>query len=69
MKLKKSLIAFGMAATVASTVGVVSNAHAAPGFAGIKKKPAVRVTRPGVRKPVVKKHFSRPKRRIVQLKG
>ncbi len=69
MKLKESLIALGMAATVASTVCAVSTAHAAPGFTGIKKKPAVRVTRPGVKKPVVKKHFSRPKRRIVQLKG
>ncbi|MDC0253582.1 hypothetical protein OAK75_01700 [Bacteriovoracales bacterium] len=69
MKLKESLIALGMAATVASTVSVVSTAHAAPGLTGIKKKPAVRVTRPGLRKPVVKKQFSPPKRRIVQPKG
>jgi hypothetical protein len=69
MNFKKSLATFGMVATIASTIGAMSVAHAAPGFRGIKRRPAVRVTRPGERKPVVKKTFSRPKRRIVQIKG
>ena len=69
VKLKKSLATFAMVATVASTIGAMSVAHAAPGFRGIKRRPPVRVTRPGVRKPVVKKTFSRPRRRIVQIKG
>jgi len=69
MKLKKSLVAFGMAATIASTIGTMSLAQAAPGFRGIKKRTPVRVTRPNVRRPVVKKTFSRPRRRIIQNVG
>tara|TARA_B100000029_G_C17233348_1_gene836172 strand:- start:74 stop:283 length:210 start_codon:yes stop_codon:yes gene_type:complete len=69
MELKKSLAVLGVVAAVTSTPVLTNSASAAPGFHGIKKKPVSRVMKPGVRKPVIKKDFSKPRRRIVSPKG